>query len=247
MITSGNTEIKNIYYNGKTIKKVFSCGGYVWSGDTPTPPTPTGTKLFATYLNDPDYTANCDGYSTIGRLDISDGGTRIEVTSAVIGDCINYIGNECFSGCTILSSVIIPNTVINIGTRAFENCSSLTNITLPTSLDTIYNEAFINCSGLTSITIPSSVTDIGEYAFQGCSGLTSVVINGQPRLRQYSFAYCGNLQSITVNSVTPPAMDNSTALSYTNNCPIYVPSASLTAYQSASGWNTFYSRLQALP
>jgi hypothetical protein len=33
----------------------------------------------------------------------------------------------------------------------------------------------------------------------------------------------------------------------TNNCPIYVPSASVNAYKSASGWSTYASRIQAIP
>lgn len=41
MIISGNSSINKVYYNGYTISKIYACGGsLVWSGDTPTPPTP---------------------------------------------------------------------------------------------------------------------------------------------------------------------------------------------------------------
>jgi len=32
----------------------------------------------------------------------------------------------------------------------------------------------------------------------------------------------------------------------TNNCPIYVPAASVDAYKSASGWSAYASRIQAI-
>ena len=44
---------------------------------------------------------------------------------------------------------------------------------------------------------------------------------------------------------TPPTL-SSNALDYTNNCPIYVPSASVNAYKSANNWSTYASRIQAI-
>jgi hypothetical protein len=39
----------------------------------------------------------------------------------------------------------------------------------------------------------------------------------------------------------------SSVFNYTNNCPIYVPSASVETYKSASGWSGYASRIQAIP
>ena len=88
----------------------------------------------------------------------------------------------------------------------------------------IEKNAFYQCSGLTSIDIPSGVTSIGQGAFMNCSGLTS----------------------ITVNAITPPTL-GSAAFSNTNNCPIYVPSASVNAYMTATNWSTYANRIQAIP
>ena len=41
--------------------------------------------------------------------------------------------------------------------------------------------------------------------------------------------------------------ENSNAFDNTNNCPIYVPAESVSAYQSAPNWSTHASRIQAIP
>jgi len=33
----------------------------------------------------------------------------------------------------------------------------------------------------------------------------------------------------------------------TNNCPIYVPAASVNAYKTATNWKSYASRIQAIP
>jgi hypothetical protein len=38
----------------------------------------------------------------------------------------------------------------------------------------------------------------------------------------------------------------SSAFSITNNCPIYVPSASVDTYKAASGWSTYASRIHEI-
>lgn len=132
MIASGNTEIKNIYYNGKTIKKVFSCGNYVWSGGTgPTPPT--GTKFSATYDDATTYSVECDGNT---RLTTATTKYHYEkMLSAVVGDCVTEIYNnafECPNGLvSSFSSITISNSVTTLGSYVFHRCSGLTSVTLP--------------------------------------------------------------------------------------------------------------------
>lgn len=99
---------------------------------------------------------------------------------------------------------------------------SFTSITIGCGVTTIGKNAISSCYGLTSINIPSGVTSIGQGAFENCSGLTS----------------------ITVEATTPPTLGTN-VFNNTNNCPIYVPAGSVSAYQSA--WSAYTSRIQAIP
>ena len=138
------------------------------------------------------------------------------------------IGNSCFSNCTSLSGqLVIPNTVTTIGSFVFSACGGLTSaVNVPEGSTDLSASTFQNCSGLTSITLPTTTTKMAPNYLKGCTSLTS----------------------ITVKAVTPP--DASTASSSmfldTNNCPIYVPSASVNTYKAASGWSDFSSRIQAI-
>ena len=197
-----------------------------------------------------------DGCSSMSSIDIPNSVTEIgyaafndchSLTSVTIPNSVTYISDYAFGDCDSLSSITIPSGVTSIGTDAFANCSGLTSITIPNSVIGIYGNAFEGCASLTSITIPNSVTSIGGYAFYRCSGLTSVTIgSGITSIGGSAFYYCSNLNSVTCFATTPPAI-GTTVFDNTNNCPIYVPSASVDAYKAASRWSDYADRIQAIP
>ena len=121
-----------------------------------------------------------------------------------------------------LTNVVLPNSITSIGSQAFRNCYELTSINLPTSLTTVGSEAFAICPSLSTIELPASTTTIGDAAFNSCSGLTS----------------------ITCLATTPPTLGND-VFTGDSGCPIYVPAASVSAYQSA--WSQVSSRIQPIP
>ena len=122
---------------------------------------------------------------------------------------------------TGLRNIVIGNCVTTIGNFAFQNSSNLTTVTIPDSVTGIGGYAFYYCRKLIHITIPDSVTSIGYASFNGCTDLTSIV----------------------VEATTPPTLD-SLAFNNTNDCPIYVPSASVNAYKSATRWSSYSSRIK---
>ena len=134
------------------------------------------------------------------------------------------ISMHLFSGCSSLTSVTIPDIITYIDVDAFGNCTGLTSVTIPNSVTSIRLQAFYRCSGLTSLTIPNSVTSIEGEAFIDCSALTSV----------------------TIQATTPPTLSNTNAFDNTNNCPIYVPADSLSAYVQAGDWGLLVDRIQAI-
>ena len=165
----------------------------------------------------------------------------VEIPATVIHEEDTYtvtkIGDNAFSGCNHLSSVIIPNSVTSIGLSAFYNCIGLTSVTIPNSVTSIGQSAFYNCSALTSVTIPNSVTSIGSGAFSSCSGLTSVTIpNSVTSIGQYAFFGC-NLSTI-ISEVEEPFAINENIFS-NKNALLIVPKGKTAAYQATEGWNKF--------
>ena len=185
------------------------------------------------------------------------------LTSITIPNSVTSIGDEAFAKCSSLTSITIPNSVTSIGHGAFYGCSGLTSpvynahcfaymptsysgaYTIPEGIKQIAGAAFEDCSRLTSITIPNSVTSIGKYAFAYCSRLTSVTIgSGVTSIGDYAFRDCSGLTSVNVLAEVPPALEGDAFYgdafyNVSKKIPVYVPCGSVSAYQSAKGWNTF--------
>lgn len=231
-------------------------------------PMPSNAKVRLSYINGDVYTAVCDSNTTLVSGDTRPAGyTYSSMTLAEIGNCITSIGEYAFENCSGLISIDMPSGITSIGTYAFAYCASLTSIDIPSGVTSIENMTFDSCysltsvtipnsvtgigwsfracTGLTSIDIPDSVTTIGGSAFYNCSGLASVTIgSGVTSIGNFGFYGCTSLTRITINAVTPPTLAFQTFYN-TNNCPIYVPSGSVSAYKSA--WGEYASRIQAIP
>jgi hypothetical protein len=154
-------------------------------------------------------------------------------------------GRLTFRECSHLVSITIPDSVTSIAREAFYQCSGLTSVTIGNGVTSIGSSAF-SVSGLININIPSGVTSIDGRAFQECGSLTSVTIpDSVTSIGFQAFALCNNLTNVTVNATTPPTLGGN-AFNETNNCPIYVPAASVNAYKAAANWSTYASRIRAI-
>lgn len=134
---------------------------------------------------------------------------------SLLSTTLTSIGDNCFSDCKKLKQVNLTNGATTIPSSCFSECSRLEEITLSTNLQNIYNNAYDNCVSLRVVTIPSTVTTIMAKAFFNC----------------------GTIYEIHFLSTTPPTITNSNAFTgLANNCIIYVPTGSLSAYGSATNY-----------
>lgn len=190
------------------------------------------------------------------------------LTSIDIPNSVTSIGNGAFELCKCLTSLIIPNSVTSIGDGAFELCSSLTSITIPSSVTSIDGRAFSSCSSLTevyydaqveffslgygdsleTVIIGDSTPGIYHGALNTIHSLRTVSIgSGVTSIGSGVFANCDGLESVTITAIAPPSLIGSGHFYNSNDCPIYVPTASVDAYKTASGWSTYALRIQAIP
>jgi hypothetical protein len=198
------------------------------------------------------------------------------LTSITIPNSVTSIGGSAFAGCGGLTSITIPNSVTSIGGNAFSHCSGLTSITIPNSVTSIGSYAFeytpwwtsysadtnnqygniIYINDIAYIAISQSITEcsfknstknISQQAFSRCTSLTSITIpNSVTSIGENAFESCFGLTSVTIEATTPPTLGNN-AFYETNDCPIYVPAASVETYKAASGWSTYADIIQAIP
>lgn len=146
-----------------------------------------------------------------------------------------------------ITSLTVPTGTTVLRPQLFSGCVNLTTLTLPSTLKVIKNGALSGAIAVTSLTIPDSVTTIeGSSSFHQTSSLTDLTIGtGVTFIGNMAFYGNPNLTSITINATTPPTLgSNNNAFDSTNNCPIYVPQASVDAYKTA--WPTYASRIQAI-
>ena len=188
----------------------------------------------------------------IGNLDIS----AFKVASS---DCKVYLGD------TLLYPTTPPSfqgkwlATYNGGPTSSAECdassaitqneitksSSLVSVEIGNCVTSIGEDAFSDCTSLTSIDIPNSVTNIGDWTFANCNSLTSVTIgSGVTSIGNRAFLHCNSLTSITINATTPPTL-GTYAFDNTNDCPIYVPAASVDTYKAA--WSDYRFRIFAIP
>lgn len=192
-----------------------------------TPPIPNNVKIFCVYLYGTAESLRsgstlCDGSTVLSKADINNvmGGSSNKLREILIGDCITSISAKTFYDSQYnLLKVYIPDTVTSIGYYAFYNCYSIQSINIPSGVTSIEDGTFQGCHRLSSVIIPSGVTSIGERAFYFCERLTS----------------------ITCLASVPPTIGS---YAFPSDANIYVPAASVSAYQSA--WSSYASKIQAI-
>ena len=146
-----------------------------------------------------------------------------EITSAIVMEGIERIGNNCFRGFGGITSIQLPDSLESIGEYAFYECASLVEVDFPENMDSLGRDAFYHCTSLVSadlenvklnaipynafegctslrsIQIPSSVERVESGAFKDCTQVNKLVLaEGVSYLGAEAFGGCENIKSIMI-------------------------------------------------
>ena len=180
--------------------------------------------------------------STLTSISIPDSIT--EIGTAAFGESLTsvYI-TDLAAWCAIQFIDASANPLFHAG-NLYLNNELVTDLVIPEGITAINSFAFVMWSGLTSVTMPDSVTTIGDHAFWSCSALTTATIgSGVTKIGGHAFWFCSALTNIYCKPTTPPTLGATVFSRIAANATIYVPSASVETYQTATNWSSYSSMM----
>ena len=176
------------------------------------------------------------------------------------------IGTYAIAYCYSLPTITIPANVTSMGSYVFFNNTNMVSIEVSAANSTFNSTDGVLFKGTTLVqypignsrthyVIPESTTIIDGYSFRESVNLISVVIpEGVTSIQRGAFYNCINLTSVTVHRATPPTLGTNIFMyrDGTNTLPlpnlnIYVPSASVNTYKTTTGWNSYSTKIFAIP
>ena len=155
------------------------------------------------------------------------------------------INSYCFQYCRTIKGVSIPRSVTTIGEYSFQYCYIIKHLTIPSSVTTIDRTSINNIYTLQNLTIPEGVTTLGNSAFSSCYSLTSLTVpSSVTSIGNSAFSGLYGVKEYHIKPTTVPTIGTNAFTNIQSDCIIYVPSAKLNDYKTASNWSTYASYMQ---
>lgn len=140
------------------------------------------------------------------------------ITNLVVPAGVNYLGTNCFGGCTNLASITVPGVITNevtFGSTEFDTPykvvffdDPITNIVIAPGSTYVIDYAFIGLNDWFPqslrptnlvVSIPEGVTNLGQFSFNDILDLSSVTLpESLTYIGQYAFGANIKLQGITI-------------------------------------------------
>lgn len=145
------------------------------------------------------------------------------------------------------------NTITTIK-ASFWNCRKLVTVELP-MLTIVTSNLFRECVALENVYLPA-VTSIYSVSFLLATGLKKTDLPRVRNIEGFSFPYCYQLVALILRANSVCTLGGSDAFASTPIAGyttfsgamgyIYVPSALVNSYKSATNWSTYASQFRAL-
>ncbi len=178
-----------------------------------------------------------EGYDGLGQVTVEvSGGTNTE-SEEVAG----LLGNTM----TVLDNSIVTS----LRTRACQNATKLTTVNLP-NVTSLGAYAFYQCTGLVTCTIPK-LTSISTQTWYMCQQLQYADCGQLGNITAQTFASCAALETLilrktgsictlsNVNAISGSGIGKGTGY-------VYVPSALVESYKTATNWSTYVAQFRAI-
>lgn len=144
-----------------------------------------------------------------------------------IENVTSYDSSSFFRGCKSLESISLPK-VTALAASMFYGCTMLKTVNMPNAVSVPY-EGFRGCSSIEKLDLPKLNVINGWDQFNGCSKLKALILRNTATV-------CTLNYSRTFNG-TP--IDAGTGY-------IYVPSALVDSYKTATNWANYADRIRAV-
>ena len=197
----------------------------------------------------------------------------LRIDNLFIENGVRRIGEKSFQG-SWMSSVYLPPTMEIIKNFAFGNCQSLKTVNLSNGITTISDEAFAGCWRMKSFAMPNSVANLGAFSFWCCDSLKFIKLSSSlielpsnafhrtkigsivlpptiAKINSGCFYECYSLNTMICYSPIVPHLEEENGWtvfpSNVTQGTLYVPSESISAYQSTPSWQNWGTILPIIP
>lgn len=169
---------------------------------------------------------------------------------AVNDDTLTKVKDSAFAYDTTLKTARLSN-LKSMSSSCFRGCTNLETVDLPNVTGAIAPYGFQSCSNLKNVNIPLA-TSVGLYAFRECKVLEKLELGNISSINGYSFGSCAKLITLIIRR-TGTKVSTLSSTSAFNGTPIasgtgfvYVPSALVDTYKTATNWSTFADQIRAI-
>ena len=179
----------------------------------------------------------------------------LKITISSVPSGVTSIGQYAFSECNSIISMAFPNTVTSIAGNAFYNCANLEQVNGTGIITSIANSAFTRCPRLKTAAFPNAsmaslYTIFGNTTAAYADNLLEFADIGSTKaIAANAFANCYALETLVLRRsdaictlANVSAFLNTPMRGYNSlTGTVYVPSALISTYQTATNWSTLYN------
>ena len=212
-------------------------GGGGWTADG----IATGNEPYGAIVIDSASGLVENAFNANGYMNNGTGITSLTLTNAT------EVPTGFCSNCRKLITANLPK-VTKINGSAFNYCTTMTSISAPKVEELAGTYVISNCGQLTNLTFPSLTAMNSGDALRNNGKVAVMDLNVIPSINPRAFSNDASLETLILRNTSVVSLGNITAFDGTpakvggTGMNVYVPSALISTYQTASNWSTIYAR-----